>query len=1158
VRFQKLRLTGFKSFVEPTELLIEPGLTGIVGPNGCGKSNLVEALRWVMGESSAKQMRGNEMDDVIFGGTSQRQARSFAEVVLHMGNHERLAPAAFNDADELEVSRRIARGDGSTYRVNGKEVRARDVQLLFADASTGARSTAMVSQGQIGAFIAAKPEQRRSVLEEAAGIGGLYSRRHEAELRLRSAESNLDRLDDVVATLERQLEGLKKQVRQASRYRRLSDLIRKAEAALLQARWLRARAVLVRASSGLRDAEAAVAERLREQAAAANGHREATARVPPLRTAEHEKASALQKLTAQRDSLAAEERRAAADLRASAARLAEIERDLGREQARAADGAAALSRLAAERDALTAAEAAHSGDRDLAATAVRSAEAGVAELEGQAAEATTALARADADRAAAARTRRDAEDRLARVRRQHEQAARDHAAAAADAPDPAVIARLEATVTEAEAAVAAASADADAATQAVAAQRGDDQKARDALQRAETALARKAAEEKALASVLAADAGKGVRPVVDDLDVEQGWEAALGAALGDDLTVGTDPQRPTHWRGLDPLDDGPSLPAGAEPLAAHVRDAGPLVRRLGQVGIVGDAETAAALQAGLRPGQRLVTRDGGMWRWDGLTLRPGAPTAAARRLEQRNQLAGIRAGLPPLRAAVDEARAGLKSVQDAAQAAAQAERTAREAARAAQASLDRTRRELAELQKRAGAHAARVAGLEASLARVAAELAEAEQAATAAAAAAEAIPDPGPLREQADRARTALATARDRLVRARGDLDRIAREADTRRRRLQAIAEEERAWHDRGSDAGAQTEALQARRTAEAEAHAALLGRPEALAAEREALSEKILWADSLKRTAAEELKAAEAALAAAETRQREAETALASGREDRIRAEAALEQARGGLEAVVERIRERLDVDPEALTELSGAPDADIVAGELPAEDEGLESRLEKLVRERETMGPVNLRAEVETEELTEQLSTIRTEREDVLAAIAKLRRGIGDLNREGRARLVAAFEQVNAHFQELFVRMFGGGRAHLALTGSEDPLEAGLEIMASPPGKKLQSLSLLSGGERALTALSLLFAVFLTNPAPVCVLDEVDAPLDDANVDRFCTVIEEIAGATATRFLLITHHRLTMARMHRLFGVTMAERGVSQLVSVDLGQAPALQAAE
>ncbi|MFN4089589.1 MAG: chromosome partitioning protein ParA, partial [Alphaproteobacteria bacterium] len=389
-------------------------------------------------------------------------------------------------------------------------------------------------------------------------------------------------------------------------------------------------------------------------------------------------------------------------------------------------------------------------------------------------------------------------------------------------------------------------------------------------------------------------------------------------------------------------------------------------------------------------------------------------------------------------------------------------------------------------------------------------------------------------------------------------LDRIQREAESRRRRLAAIAEEEQAWTQRGGDAGTQVAALEARLAAEADALAALTGRPEALASERETLSEKILWADSLRRSAAEALHAGEAAAAAAETHRGEVDAALAAAREGRIRAEAALEQARAGLEGVVERVRERLDVDPEVLAELSGSPDAGILAGEAPEDTAALEARLDKLLRERETMGPVNLRAELESEEVTEQLATIRTEREDVAAAIAKLRRGIGDLNREGRARLLAAFEQVNAHFQDLFVRLFGGGRAHLALTGSEDPLEAGLEIMASPPGKKLQSLSLLSGGERALTALSLLFAVFLTNPAPVCVLDEVDAPLDDANVDRFCTLIEEIAAAAATRFLLVTHHRLTMARMHRLFGVTMAERGVSQLVSVDLGPTRSLQAAE
>ncbi|MBT4219476.1 MAG: recombinase RecF [Rhodospirillaceae bacterium] len=314
---------------------------------------------------------------------------------------------------------------------------------------------------------------------------------------------------------------------------------------------------------------------------------------------------------------------------------------------------------------------------------------------------------------------------------------------------------------------------------------------------------------------------------------------------------------------------------------------------------------------------------------------------------------------------------------------------------------------------------------------------------------------------------------------------------------------------------------------------------------------ESIDTSTATRKQLADNLAKAENRLAEADKALREAEAGLALARETRVRAEGLVEQSEQASEGIIERVLDKLDTTPDQLFEIAGLSEDK----ELP-ELEATERRVERLIRERDTMGPVNLRAEAETKELTEQVGTLETERDDLIEAIAKLRKGISELNREGRKRLLESFHEVDKHFQELFVRLFGGGTAHLSLTDSEDPLDAGLEIMASPPGKRMQVLSLLSGGEQALTALALLFGVFLTNPAPICVLDEVDAPLDDANVDRFCSMLDEMSAAGRTRFLVITHHRLTMARMHRLFGVTMSERGVSQLVSVDLQQAEHIRA--
>jgi chromosome segregation protein len=364
--------------------------------------------------------------------------------------------------------------------------------------------------------------------------------------------------------------------------------------------------------------------------------------------------------------------------------------------------------------------------------------------------------------------------------------------------------------------------------------------------------------------------------------------------------------------------------------------------------------------------------------------------------------------------------------------------------------------------------------------------------------------------------------------------------------RLGQIAQDHEGWSKRLADADGQILELDQRRDQIVAALAELAAKPAEIEAKQGALGEEIAKAERNRQEAADRLAVGETRLGEADKAMRQAEGELAAARESRVRREGLMEQATKDREAVVERIVERLRCEPDAVLALAEVQTLE----ELP-ELEKAEHKLERLVRERETMGAVNLRAEEEATELEQQITGMTTERDDLIAAIGRLRQGIQSLNREGRERFLAAFEQVSGHFQQLFTKLFGGGKAELRLTESEDPLEAGLEIHASPPGKKLQVMSLLSGGEQALTALSLLFAVFMTNPAPICVLDEVDAPLDDLNVERFCSLVQEIAGRTDTRFLIITHHRVTMARMDRLYGVTMAERGVSQLVSVNLMEA-------
>jgi len=1150
VQFTKLRLTGFKSFVDPAELWIEPGMTGVVGPNGCGKSNLVEALRWVMGETSAKQMRGGEMDDVIFGGSQTRPPKSHAEVVLVLDNRSRTAPAPFNDDDELEISRRIDRGEGSTYRVNGKEVRARDVHLLFADVSTGARSPALVSQGKVGSLINAKPSDRRALLEDAAGIGGLHSRRHEAELRLRAADANLARLEDVMVTLDAQLQSLRKQARQAARYRAVGEQIREVEARLLHLRWIAALGGLDAARDQRQESEAKVAELTELAAAAAARQADATAGLPALRQAEAEAAARLQRLIVAREQLDGEEKRLAESRREAERRLAQADADLEREEARYGDAEAALARLAEERAALVDAAEGESEAEAEARAAFEAASAAADQRDAEVQRLTQAAAAAEAERGAALRRIGEAEGRRRRIEGRLQQAAAQRAAAEADLVDDETMIeaemRLESAAEAVESAAETLSAAESAHRQAV---RGRDA-ARESLQAETAARARLRAEEDGLVAVLASHDEAGAAPVLDALGVRPGWEAALGAALGDDLSAPADaPDRARRWETLPPLDDAPALPGGVAPLSEHVTSPPALARRLAQVGVVADPALGGDLRRELRPGQRLVSTAGDLWRWDGFTVAAGAPDAATVRLRQKNRLLALREQIAEADLRVETAEAALEDASTAMDAAAAAEARARDALRAAEAAAAAARDEQARLSQRAAAAASRLAALVEAEDRLRGDLAEAAAEEDAARVALEDAGDGTALRQKLAELRAELAERRAAVVDARSVHDRLLREAGDRRRRLEALASEAASWQQRLDAAAVTQEELADRRETALGELERLAELPLEIEARRQELLDRIQAADEQRAAAAVALAEAERLGDESGRALKLADQALAAAREDRVRHEAALESATQACRAVAQRIAERLDCTPEQLGRRMAEAPAE------PADPDDLDRRLERLVRERDAMGPVNLRAETEAAELDGQMNGMRAEREDLVAAIAKLRHAIAEINREGRDRLLASFRHVDAHFRELFVRLFGGGRAHLELVESADPLEAGLEIMASPPGKRLQVLSLLSGGEQALTALALIFAVFMTNPAPICVLDEVDAPLDDANVDRFCTLVSEIARGAATRFLVVTHHRMTMARVDRLFGVTMSERGISQLVSVDLRAAEALR---
>jgi chromosome segregation protein len=1145
VNFARLRLVGFKTFVEPTDAPIEPGLTGVVGPNGCGKSNLVEALRWVMGESSFKSLRASGMDDVIFAGSGGRPARNHAEVCLTLDNSARTAPEPFNALSEIEVSRKISRGLGSTYRINGREARARDVHLLFADASSGARSPALVGQGRVGEIINARPDQRRRILEEAAGIAGLHQRRREAESRLEAAEQNLLRVEDVLGQLGDRAEALKKQARGAERYRALTEEVRTAEALSLAARHDEAAAGVAEAEQAETQALVEMAEATRVQGEAARAEGVAAHALGPARAAAAQADAALRRIAQEAGELEGEEARARARLAELDRRLSQIDGDLAREQTLAADADASIGALAAAIAALGPPEAKDGDDgakRDLA-DRLAEAEAALTDVEAALAAATRDAAARSARRRELERSRDEARRRGEGLDREARELAAEGARLAAEAGREGDAPALAARVDAARARAADAERAAEAAEAAHARARAAEGAARGPAAQANARAERASTEARTLSKLFAGDASRKHPPIVDLLVVDPGYETALGAALGDDLDAAIDPSAPARWTATDAAGD-PPLPDGAEPLAAHVVAPPELGRRLAQIGVV-DRRAGEALRAGLAPGQRLVSREGDLWRWDGLTLAAEAPTPAARRLAEKNRLGAVEREAAEARAEADRLRAEVDDARAKTSAAADAERRARDAAKAARAAADQARDAHAAAERAGAKVMARRSAVGEAVARVASQCAEAA-AALAEIETALATPPASDESAELGALQSAVVDARRTAAARRAEVEAHEAEGKRRRTRRGELETDLASWTRRRDGAAERLADLAGRRAEAAAERAALEDRPDAIAERRAALRGVLSGAEVAARSAADALARAETAHRDADRAARTALDRLSETREATARAGARLEAARERVAAADARIMEaRGATARELAASLAGVPRLGV---------EEADARHLRAVAARERLGPVNLRAEQDLAEVEQGRAELAAERDDLTEAIARLRAAVRSLNQEGRGRLLAAFERVDANFRKLFEKLFDGGEARLELVESDDPLEAGLEVIARPPGKKPQTLSLLSGGEQALTALSLVFAVFLTNPAPVCVLDEVDAPLDDANVDRFCALLREMARATTTRFLVVTHNPITMAQMDRLLGVTMVERGVSQLVSVDLETAERL----
>ena len=856
MKFKKIKILGFKSFVDPTEIVIESGLTGIVGPNGCGKSNVVESLRWCMGETSAKSMRGSGMEDVIFSGTADRPARNNAEVTIFLDNEERKAPSEFNDQTEIQIKRKIEVEKGSDYKINGRDVRARDVQRLFADLSTGAHSPSLISQGRVGALINAKPIDRRSVLEEAAGISGLHSRRHEAELKLKGAETNLQRVKDLMKQLTNQINSLKKQAEQAETYRSISSEINKLEGIVLFLKWSTLKDSFEKSDENLKDSETQIQKYTLQVTQATSEQLRANEKIKPLREKEIEAAAKLNRINLERDALDQEEERIKDEKRNLENSIQQIISDSEREQFQLEDATKDLATLNSRRD-----------------------------LDNE--DKTTEISNEIIDQL---KSEKDSlEDKISNLDQEIEQ------------------------------------------YNQIKNSRRDEWQ--NTLINSENLKSRSSTLKD-----------------VEGYDNPANWTEIFSKRFYDDYNE-----------------------INQKVIEANKTSEN---AKINYDKANNDAKNAATLSLQLREElrQKDVEQKQSDWMYEFQRLNKTINSSQ----DQINKLS-------------------------------------------------------------------------------------------------------------------------ERKIKSEAELEKIS-------------------------------------------------SRPEEIAQRRGQLIETKGFAETERQFASDRLAEADNELKKIEENLRKAQNDLANIRESKGRTEATKELAESRLKELEIESQDKFNSLPiNLINTLSINEDLDT----MRKNQERTEIRLDRLKQQRETMGAVNLRADLETKEIDDELEKMTTEKDDLENAIKKMRVSIEDLNKEGRTRLLKAFDSVNSHFKDVFVKLFNGGKAHLELVDADDPLEAGLEMMVSPPGKKLQSMSLLSGGEQALTALSLIFAVFLTNPSPICVLDEVDAPLDDANVDRFCGLLDSITEKTNTKFLIITHHALTMSRMDRLFGVTMAERGVSQIVSVDLKKA-------
>ena len=1136
MKFKSVRISGFKSFLEPTEILINDGLTGVVGPNGCGKSNIVEAVKWVMGENSARQMRGDEMDDIIFAGTSERPARNFAEVSIKLDNSERKAPANFNHLEEIEISRKIEREKGSIYRVNSKQVRARDIQLIFADNGTGARSSGIVSQGRIAQIIDATSEDRRIILEEAANIKGLHNRRHEAELKLNGANENLNRLMDIEQTYQDQLIELEKQGRKAARYRSVGDRLRKAEATLFLTLLNTAENEFNDFKKHLDIAKENVNKGQINVSKHTKAKQEILDELPEFKKLETKKITVLQSLNITKIRLEEEKSSAKTTLNNTLNQISQIETDIQREVEIKQDAKKTLLSLFTEEEKLKSESTNFLTKKTDALKLVK-------DLKAKTEEANTKLSTITSEIYSIKSDKSDLEKRISvltdKIKNSEFQISEFNSK-----EDEQLLKKNNQQLSKLKQILRNKNQNLVSNKQELIKLEEKEVKLSDQKSNTDQNFNVINAELNSLSSILGDDT-LNKNSLEKSINNIGNLAEAIGSVLGETLLapIHSDQNhflKNTYWRNDLKTKFSSELPKGAIPIISEIKKNSILDIALIGVGIVKDEETAYDLQKDLSFGQVLTTSKGGLWRWDGFVQPQGVQNSYSERLQQiaklrllQNKLPAVKKEQKIIESKIDENQLGISKCKR---------------------DIIELESQISELIKNSNTLELTNSKLDAKLLSSKVllkehlditkisqkELVGLKNQLNNSINLPSLLADELKIRNIADQCRNELADAM-------ASEQQIKTHESFQARNLMQINNQSENWKKRENEASMRLMSLQDRLKKLKDDQKRLTSLPDDFEKREEDLNKQIDKAVQDKNIASDKLVHTETNLHNIEKLEREAEQKVSSFREEMIKIEASLNLARTKIQNIEARVFEKLRINTDKLLEIVGFNEKN----NLNVSIELLERTVQRLINERESLGAVNLRAEEEMKEMKEKIETMSSERIDLELAIEKLRTGIFELNKEGRQRLKDSFNDVNKNFKDLFQKLFGGGDAELKLVGSEDPLKAGLEVLASPPGKKMQLLSLLSGGEQALTAISLIFSVFLCNPAPICILDEVDAPLDDTNVGRFCDLLNKIVAETNTYFMVVTHHRLTMAKMDRLFGVTMEQKGISRLVSVNLEEA-------